>query len=220
MTIRFSLLFGVMLIVLAPAAFAAEGARDQLEQFVAGTHALRSDFRQVVTDANGESRPPVIGNLALAEPRLFRWHTSQPTEQLIVADGSRVWVYDPELEQVTVRVQSAEEAHSPLTVLTDLSQLDEQFQLSEVGQRDGLSWLRLTPINPDDAQLAYAELGFDDKGLRRMLFRDQLGSVSTIRFDAWQRNPELPTDTFRFDPPAGVDVIGDLPVAQAFPIEG
>lgn len=220
MTSRFSILLGVLLALLASPLYAGERARDQLEDFVADTHALRSDFRQVVTDANGESRPPVIGTLALAEPRLFRWHTSQPTEQLIVADGSRVWVYDPELEQVTVRVQSAEEAHSPLTVLTDLSQLEEQFLLAEVGTRDGLDWLRLTPINPDDAQLAYAELGFDKSGLKRMLFRDQLGSVSAITFEHWQRNPELPASTFRFDPPAGVDVIGDVPVAQAFPIEG
>lgn len=195
--------------LVAPMAMAAGAARADLDAFAHGVHSLSSNFTQIVTDAGGHANAPVTGSLALQEPRQFRWQTTAPQRQLIVADGSRVWVYDPELEQVTVRKQSAEEAHSPLTVLTDLSQLDHQFKVSEAGQHDSLTWLRLTPA-VKDAQFNYAELGFDGHSLRAMVFKDKLGSSSEIRFSDWQRNPELPASTFRFTPPAGTDVIGNV----------
>jgi outer membrane lipoprotein carrier protein len=138
---------------------------------------------------------------------------------LIVADGARVWIYDPELEQVTVRRQSSEEAHSPLTVLTDLAQMDKEFKVAEIGRRDGLAWLRLTPRG-EDAQFQYAELGFGDDGnLASMLFRDTLGGQSEIRFSDWKRNPVLDAATFDFKPPAGADVVGDdVEVPEVHPL--
>lgn len=193
----------------APMAMAEGAARADLDAFAHDVHALSSSFTQMVTDAGGHASAPVTGTLALQEPRQFRWQTTAPQRQLIVADGSRVWVYDPELEQVTVRTQSSAEAHSPLTVLTDLSQLDRQFKVSEAGRHDGLAWLRLTPITAD-AQFNHAELGFDAGSLRAMVFKDKLGSSSEIRFGDWQRNPRLPPSTFEFTPPAGTDVIGDV----------
>jgi outer membrane lipoprotein carrier protein len=126
-------------------------------------------------------------------------------------------MYDPELEQVTVRRQSTEEAHSPLTVLTDLKQLDKDFEASERGERDGLVWLRLTST-AEDPQFAYVDLGFDDQGLARMAFRDQLGSTTEISFSDWKRNPSLPPGTFTFVPPEGADVIGDVPDISIQPI--
>jgi outer membrane lipoprotein carrier protein len=129
-----------------------------------------------------------------------------------------VWLYDPELEQVTVRVQSTEEAHSPLTVITDLKQLDRDFKVTEQGERDGLLWLRLVST-ASDPQFDYADLGFDAHGLARMSFRDQLGAITDIRFSDWQRNAALPPGTFQFTPPAGADVIGDLPVLSTQPLK-
>lgn len=190
-------------------AMATGAARADLDAFAHDVQSLSSKFTQVVTDAGGHASAPVTGSLALQEPRQFRWETTAPQRQLIVADGSRVWVYDPELEQVTVRTQSAAETHSPLTVLTDLSQLDHQFKVSEAGQRDGLTWLRLMPTTKD-AQFDSAELGFDGDSLRAMVFKDKLGSSSEIRFSDWQRNPKLPASTFQFTPPAGADVIGNV----------
>ncbi|HET6631205.1 MAG TPA: outer membrane lipoprotein chaperone LolA [Rhodanobacteraceae bacterium] len=192
----------------APGGGAVAGrARAALGAFAHGIHSLSASFTQVVTGANGRKAQTVEGTLALQEPRQFRWQTLAPQKQLIVADGSRVWIYDPELEQVTVRKQSVEEAHSPLTVLTDLSRLDRQFKASEAGRRDGLQWLRLTP-RVADAQFAYAELGFDGATLREMVFADKLGSRSELRFSDWQRNPTLPASTFQFTPPPDADVIG------------
>jgi outer membrane lipoprotein carrier protein len=156
--------------------------------------------------------------LSLEAPRQFRWETLSPYKQTIVADGSRVWLYDPDLEQVTVRVQSTEEAHSPLTVLTDLKQMDRDFKVTEQGEHDGLAWLRLTST-AKDPQFDYADLGFDANGLARMTFRDQLGAVTEIRFANWQRNPAIPPATFNFVPPKGADVIGDAPVIQTQPLK-
>jgi len=115
-------------------------------------------------------------------------------------------------------VQSTEEAHSPLTVITDLKQLDKDFAVTERGERDGLVWLRLSS-KAKDPQFDYADLGFDAQGLKRMMFRDQLGAITDIRFSQWQRNVDLPPSTFNFTPPPGADVIGDLPVMTTHPLK-
>ena len=204
---------------LASLAHAATGpARQRLDAFATDLHSLKGHFTQTLTDASGQGAKTSSGTLALEAPRQFRWDTLEPYKQTIVADGSRVWLYDPELEQVTVRVQSTEEAHSPLTVITDLKQLDKDFSVAERGERDGLAWLRLSS-RAKDPQFDYADLGFDAQGLKRMMFRDQLGAITDIRFSDWQRNVDLPPSTFNFTPPPGADVIGDLPVMTTHPLK-
>lgn len=202
----------------AAAQAAAGPARARLDSFANGLHSLTGHFSQTLTDVNGQTSKTSAGTLALEAPRQFRWDTLTPYKQTIVADGSRVWMYDPELEQVTVRVQSTEEAHSPLTVLTDVKQLDRNFKASEQGERDGLAWLRLTST-AKDPQFDHADLGFDANGLARMTFRDQLGSTTDIRFSNWQRNAAIPPSAFNFVPPKGADVIGDAPVMTVQPLK-
>ncbi len=192
-------------------------ARARLDAFATGLHSLTGHFTQSLTDINGNTGRTSSGTLALQAPRQFRWDTLTPYKQTIVADGSRVWMYDPELEQVTVRVQSNEEAHSPLTVLTDLKQLDREFKVSERGEHDGLVWLRLTSTSKEP-QFDYVDMGFGSKGLVRMDFRDQLGSTTDIRFSDWKRNVAIPPATFDFVPPKGADVIGDAPVLSTRPL--
>lgn len=209
----------LLLVSICAPALAAESARSRMEAFSANLQSVRADWTQTVTAANGEIGDEARGTLALEAPRQFRWEALEPYRQLIVADGRKVWVYDPDLLQVTVRDQGAAEAHSPLTVLTDLSQLDRDFVASESGERDGLAWLKLVSRAPEP-EFEYAELGFSDSGLERMIFKDLLGNVTEIRFDDWQRNADLPADTFRFTPPDDVDVIGDpTPAAEVFPVE-
>ena len=209
----------VLMFSLSAVAQAATGpARARLDAFATGLHSLTGHFTQSLVDINGKAGKNSSGTLAMQSPRQFRWDTLTPYKQVIVADGSRVWMYDPELEQVTVRVQSSEEAHSPLTVLTDLKQMDKDFKVVEQGEHDGLAWLRLSST-AKDPQFDYADLGFDANGLARMTFRDQLGSTTDIRFSNWQRNPVLPPSTFTFVPPKGADVIGDLPVLSTQPLK-
>ncbi len=217
---RFKLvLAAIALLSLGTAAQAATGAaRARLDAFATGLHSLTGSFSQTLVDPNGNAGKTSTGTLALEAPRQFRWETTAPYKQTIVADGSRVWMYDPELEQVTVKIQSSEEAHSPLTVLTDLKQMDREFKVSEQGEHDGLAWLRLTST-AKDPQFAFADLGFDANGLARMRFKDQLGSTTEIRFSNWQRNVAIPSAVFTFVPPKGADVIGDAPVLQVQPLK-
>lgn len=199
--------------------FANDAARLRLDAFAKGIDAISGTFEQRVADPNGGAGKTSSGTLALKAPRQFRWETKAPYQQLIVADGDNVWIYDPDLGQVTVRAQGSEEAQSPLTVLTDLSQLDRHFTTSEQGEREGLSWLRLQSKDKEP-QFNFCELGLSTTGLERMHFEDTLGNHTEIHFSLWQRNPKLAPDAFKFSPPKGIDIIGDpKPATQVYPIK-
>ena len=216
--LRFAAAVAVVALSLSTLVHAATGpARARLDAFAHGLHALSGNFTQTLSNPSGQSQQ-TSGTLVLQAPSQFRWDTVSPYKQSIIADGSRVWSYDPGLEQVTVRRQDTEASHNPLAVLTDLSQVDKDFNIAEQGEHDGLVWLRLTS-RAQDPQFDYVDLGFDANGLARMQFRDQLGSTTDIRFSNWQRNPDLPLQDFNFTPPKGTDVVGDLPVITTQPIK-
>lgn len=213
-------LFSIGLVLASSSVYATGSARARLDTFAHDLASVSANFEQTTYDTNGSAGRTSRGTLALKAPRQFRWDVAAPYKQLIVADGEKVWIYDPDLEQVTVRAQGTEEAHSPLTVLTDLSQLDQDFATSEQGEHDGLIWLRLKSKSKEP-QFDYCDLGFDTNALLEMRIRDTLGNITEIRFSGWKRNPHLSADRFRFTPPKGVDVIGDpTPAAQVFPLKG
>ena len=193
----------------AVATSAIAGARDDLSAFTKNLKGLDGQFSQQVYDANGKLKESSSGRVALAAPRLFRWEYAKPYEQLIVADGKRVWVYDPDLEQVTRRAQGAEEQNSPLAALIDPTRLDRDYVIKEAGTADGLEWLALSPRKGDDAGFQSARLGFGEQGLATMQVVDALGQKTQIRFSGWQRNPAFAKGTFEFTPPKGVDVVGE-----------
>jgi len=207
------------LVLLASSAVAMAAARDQFNQFTQGIKVLDGQFSQQVFDPQGQLSESSSGQIALSKPRQFRWEYAQPFPQLIVADGKHVWVFDPDLEQVSVRQQSLEEQQSPLAGLIDPGVLERQFKFAEGGDHDGMSWLVLTPLQGDDAQLRQAWLGFGEGELRQMELRDALDQRTVIVFTNWRRNPKLAADTFRFTPPEGTDVIGDMGEdAEVFPL--
>lgn len=196
------------MLMLLPALAWAQ-AREKLDRFAAGLVALQGQFQQQVYDAEGGLRESSEGEVAMRAPRQFRWHYRTPYEQLVVADGGHVWLYDIDLEQVTVRRQADEEAQSPLVVLTDPASLDTRYEVSEAGRRDGLDWLRLVPRGGEES-FQEALLGLGSQGLERMRLQDSLGGSSEIHFSGWRRNPDLDAGLFRFVPPPGVDVVGDV----------
>ena len=186
------------------------GARDELKSFTTGLKGLDGQFTQQVHDGNGKLKETSSGRVALSAPRLFRWEYTKPYPQLIVADGSKVWIYDPDLQQVTVREQGAEEQNTPLSALIDPGKLDQQFNVKEAGTADGLQWLVLTPKNGGEASFESARLGFGKDGLARMEVQDAVGQRTTLSFSGWKRNPAFASGTFKYTPGKGVDVIGDL----------
>ena len=194
------------LTVVATTAHAA--ARDDLDTFTRGLKGLQGGFAQTVHAADGTKKESSTGRVSLSAPRLFRWEYVKPYPQLIVADGKTVWVYDPDLKQVTRRPQGATEQNSPLAALVDPAKLDQDYVVAEAGSADGLEWLTLTPRDKDNASFESARLGFDRKGLSRMAFTDLLGQRTEIVFAQWQRNPAFANGTFSYVPPKDVDVVG------------
>lgn len=195
-------------VLLMPAAVQA-GGREALDGFTRGLKGLDGRFDQEVFDSKGRRKESSSGRVALAAPRRFRWEYVRPYPQMILADGAKVWVYDPDLKQVTVRAQGPEEQNSPLAALIDPRRLDRDFLVTDGGRRDGLDWLELAPRQADNASFQQARLGFDGKGLARMSVVDNLGQRTEVRFSGWKRNPSFAGDTFRFTPPKGVDVVGE-----------
>lgn len=204
---RLSTLLGFAAIFVATAAHA--GARDDLDAFTHGLKGLQGGFAQTVYDSNGAKKEYSTGRVSLSAPRLFRWEYVKPYPQLIVADGKTVWVYDPDLKQVTRRAQGAAEGNSPLAALVDPTRLDKDYVVADAGADAGLEWLTLTPRDKDNASFESARLGFDRNGLNRMAFTDLLGQRTEIVFAKWQRNPVFANGTFSYVPPKDVDVVGD-----------
>ena len=196
--------------LLATALFATTalaGARDELKTFTTGLKGLDGQFTQKVYDGGGKLKETSNGRVALSAPRLFRWEYNAPYEQLIVADGKQVWVYDPDLQQASKRPQGVEEASSPLAILLDPAKLDRDFTVKEAGASNGIEWLQLTPKQAD-AAFKTAKLGFGKAGLAEMEYVDALGQRTKISFSGWKRNPGFAKGTFVFVPAQGVDVIG------------
>lgn len=196
------------LALLLAATSAHAGARDDLTTFTRGLKGLDGSFSQQVYDANGGRKESSSGRVALSAPRLFRWEYAKPYPQLIVADGKTVWVYDPDLQQVTKRPQGAEEQNSPLAALIDPAALERDYNVRESGNEGGLSWLQLTP-RKEGAGFESARLGFGKAGLAKMSIVDAVGQRTEITFAGWKRNPAFAQGTFRYVPPQGVDVVGD-----------
>lgn len=194
-------------LLLLASGFAQAGARDGLDAFTRDLKGLQGTFTQQVFDTQGRRKEASSGSVALSAPKLFRWEYLKPYPQLIVADGAKVWIYDPDLKQVTVRSQGAEEQNSPLAVLTDPKKLDQSFAITEAGREGGLEWLELSPKRKDNNGFERARLGFEGTSLAKMVIVDSLGQRTEITFAGWKRNPKFAAATFKFSPPNGVDVV-------------
>ncbi len=205
MKIRLTLL-AAGLAIASDGAFAQ--ARAQLDAFTNGLRTLDGGFTQQVFDQKGTLKESSAGKVSMSAPNLFRWQYVRPYQQTIVADGKTVWIYEPDLQQVSRRPQGAEEESSPLAALVDRARLDRDFNVAEEGSRDGMEWLALTPRQQAGASFEKARLGFNQRGLARIVITDALGQRTEMNFGTWNRNGRLPASTFRFTPPRGVDVIG------------
>ncbi|MBS0194802.1 MAG: outer membrane lipoprotein carrier protein LolA [Proteobacteria bacterium] len=219
MSARIRHFLGFLTLAFALAAHASP--REDFARYTQGIKGLDGRFEQKVFTARGQLKEDSTGTVALSAPRQFRWEYLKPNPQLIVADGDHVWIYDPDLEQVTVKDQSGQEAQSPLYILIDPTELDRRYLLADGGTRDGLKWLSLAPKHKgDDGDFKMAMLGFDGNDLRTMILTDNLGQRTQIDFSAWRRNPAFAKGTFAFTPPKGVDVVGEVtPAADVHPLK-
>lgn len=208
----------VLSVACLPAFSADTEAEAVIEGFTLDLAGLKGRFEQQVLDTDGILKERTSGSIALAVPRQLRWEYETPFPQLIVADGEHLFIYDPDLEQVTVRRQIEDEQQSPLLALIDQEERQRQFELKSAGNRDGLAWVELTS-KLEEAQIRTALLGIDGQTLARMEFTDSLGQRTRITFSEWQRNPRFEPGFFRFQVPANTDVVGDYtPSAEVMPL--
>lgn len=189
---------------------AQQPGRDQLQRFAAGLDTFTADFAQRVIGRDGEVEDESAGQVWLRQPHNIRWEYGGEFPELVVADGLTIWIYDEVLEQVTVKPQSEFAADSPLSLLNDIGSLDEQFEVREAGEMDGLWLLELRAIDAE-AEFERVLLGLQGDELRLMAMEDAFGLRTEIRFTGLQRNLPLEASLFSFYPPDGTDIIGELP---------
>lgn len=208
----------LLILALMPCVACADASADaratvRLEAAIQGLSSLRAEFRQTVTDANGVETEHAEGSVTLAKPGRFRWEYRVP-DQLIVSDGTTVWLYDADLAQVTIRPAADSLAGSPALLLSGQSDLEAEYLIADGGDAEGLAWSRLTPKNAD-GDFRELRIGTQGGELRRMLLVDRLGQTTRLEFEAIERNPRVDAGAFRFTPPPGVDVVGHAPLGGA-----
>jgi len=194
-------------LILAPVADAA-GSIEKLKAFAAQTQSARAIFGQTVRDKDGATVQTASGKLVFARPGKFRWEYEKPYQQTIVGDGQKLWVYDKDLNQVTVKKMEGALGSSPAALLAGSNDIEKYYNLDAKGAKGGLDWLEAYPRD-EDSMFSKVRMGFKGNMLDTMELHDQMGQVTVIRFDKLQRNPRLADNLFTFSAPAGADVIED-----------
>ncbi len=186
---------------------------DSLEAFVKSTRNGRADFTQVVTapgkDGQAAKSKTSSGSFEFLRPGRFRFQYKKPFEQTIVADGQTLWLYDPDLNQVTARKQAQALGSTPAALIAsapDLKALQAEFSLQSAPDKDGLQWVSATP-KTRDGQLANIRIGLKGTELAALEIEDSFGQRSVLSFSHLQSNVTMGADTFAFKPPVGADVI-------------
>ncbi len=181
---------------------------DKLNEFNTEVSSLSADFSQTLYDSDGEAVQQSSGTLQIQRPNRFRWDYRKPYPQLLLADGKRFWIYDSDLEQVTVKLISEALGNAPSMLLTGKHALDKEFIIQDIGEKDGMLWVELFP-RKSESDFKLVRLAFKDK-LRLMEFQDSIGQLTRIRFDNLKINITLDPDQFVFHVPKGADVVGNI----------
>jgi len=184
-------------------------AINSLKNFIQDTRTVRATFLQTVLDKNARVVQRGGGTMQFERPGKFRWVYKKPYEQLIVGDGSRIWFYDRDLNQATVRKLDLAIGSSPAALLAGSSDIETNFDLSEIGLQGDTEWLEARPKGKEGT-FEWVRLGFTPEGLlKAMELRDNFGQTTVLTFSQLEQNPRLASDLFKFSPPEGADVISD-----------
>lgn len=179
---------------------------EQLQAFIAGTQSARAAFSQSVLPKSGRKPQLSQGTFAFARPARFRLSYERPYAQLLVGDGERLWVFDPDLNQVSVRRQDRTLGASPATLLAGDGHLERDFVVTDAGERDGLEWVEARP-RASEGGFERVRIGFRQQLPQVMEVLDNFGQTTTLSFSQIERNPALDPRLFRFVPPKGADVL-------------
>jgi outer membrane lipoprotein carrier protein len=181
---------------------------DSLKALLNQTTTARARFAQAVLDKNNKTLQQVTGTMEFSRPGRFRWDYNKPYEQTIVGDGTRLWIYDKDLNQVTVRKLDRALGATPAALLAGSNEIEKSYALKSVGAENGLDWLEAIPRTQDTA-FERIRLGFGKSGLEAMELKDQFGQTTVIKFADLERNVKISPDAFKFTPPKGAAVISE-----------
>lgn len=184
---------------------AAADAADELRAFVRDVKSARSDFTQTVTAPDGVKKKVSSGTFEFQRPNRFRFTYTKPFEQVIVADGQKVWIYDADLNQVSARKLSQALGSTPAALLAGGS-LEKDFDLKALPDRDGLAWVDAAPKVKDGA-FQSVRVGFKGRDLAAIEITDGFAQKSLLQFTNLAANAAVPAESFVFKVPTGADVI-------------
>jgi outer membrane lipoprotein carrier protein len=192
------------------AATAFAGGLDDFLAFNSATKTATARFEQQVFDRAGKTVESASGTFAFARPGKFRWTYDKPHKQVLVGDGSRLWIHDPDLNQVTVKRMEGAISSTPAALLAGKDDITTLFTLKDAGSADGLAWVEASP-KAQDTGFERVRLGLKGKSLAAMELHDQLGGRTRLTFVDMKANATVPPQSFVFTPPQGADVIEDAP---------
>ena len=181
-------------------------ATNPLDVFLEGLETFSADFEQQLIDSSGEVLETSKGSVLLRRPGMFSWSYREPYTQEIISDGKSLWVYEEDLEQVTISDASDAVEDTPALIFSGRYSIDEHYVVHELEDEAGLAWLELTPRNIE-AQYRALRLAFAGAELSGMILFDSLGQTLLISFENIRRNPDLKRELFRFTPADNIDVI-------------
>lgn len=203
MKYRLSLLLLSFMIVAAPV------QAKSINDYMGHVKSLKAKFDQYVFNESTQEPEQSSGNISVLSPDKFRLEYMKPYKQIYVADGQRIWSYDEDLEQVTVKQQAGMLTNSPAIVLGNPAELETAYDVKHQGIDKNIDWFHLTPKNKESS-FDHIRLGFTGKNLYAMELYDSFGQRTQLRFKELHYNPGMNAGDFRFIPPEGVDVIGNL----------
>ena len=186
----------------------AEEETGHIRKFLQGLETLQVNFRQTLHNEQGEKLETSNGVLYLQRPGKFHWSYEDPYKQQIITNSETLWIYDEDLEQVTIRDVSESMEQTPASIIVGGENIEDYFVMIDMGKIEGFDWVELTPRDIE-AQYSCIRFGFDQDNLGMMVIYDNLGQVTRIDFSGHVRNKQLDTTLFSFETPADVDVIDD-----------
>ena len=201
-------LFALALLFFSSVQPAMAGGIEQLQAFIKQTRAARATFTQTVVDSEGTLLQDSSGVVEFSRPGKFRWHYLKPFEQLVIGDGTNLWVYDKDLEQVTRRKLGRALGSSPAALLAGSDDVDRYFSMESLGRQGRYEWLEVKPYD-EDSLFDRVRMGFEANTMYVMELYDHFGQKTVIRFSAFERDPSFASDAFSFTAPPGVDVVTD-----------
>ncbi|HEX7811064.1 MAG TPA: outer membrane lipoprotein chaperone LolA [Burkholderiales bacterium] len=209
MTTRYSF-HRMACLAVALAGLAAEpalaGPIEKLRAFIEQTRSARATFNQIVTDSGGQVAQKANGTVQFERPGKFRWAYEKPYEQLIVGDGSKLWIYDKDLNQVTERKLDKALGSSPAALLAGSDDIDKYFSLNALGMKKQLDWLEAKPLD-EESLFDKVHMGFRGNVLEVMELYDHFGQKTSIKLSGLKRNPKSSPDMYKFTVPEGADVV-------------